>query len=349
MPSYRDGFGRRRPLICIVPPGNILRPLRAACPVLLALVTLLASAPALTQQPYPARPIRIIVPLAPGGPSDILARSMAQKLTESMKQNVFVDNRTGAGGTIGTDLAAQSPPDGYTLLLVAVPTYTINASLYPNLPYDPLKDLTPVTILAGAPYVLVVHPAVPVRTVKELIALDKARPEALSYASGGAGTGPHLATEVLKANTEMKAVHIPYKGAGPALKDLVAGHVHFQLANMIASLPLIKADRLRALAVTGARRSRTLPDVPTFLELGVSGLEEVGGHMIMAPAATPKEIVARLHRELLNVLRQPEVLARLEAEGAEIFGTPPEQAASIIRSEIQKWAKVIKQLGLKPD
>lgn len=316
------------------------------CVLALALLGAVA-APSLAQQPYPVKPIRLIVPLAPGGPSDILARTMAQKLTETLKQTVFVENRTGAGGTIGIDAAAKSAPDGYSLLLVAVASYTINANLYAKLPYDPHKDLAPVMILAGAPYILVVHPALPVRNLKQLIALDKARPGELNYSSGGAGTGPHLATEVLKANTGMTAVHIAYKGAGPALTDLVAGHVQFQLANMIASLPLVKNGRLRGIAVSGSRRSPALPDAPTITESGVSGLEEIGGHMIMVPAATPREIVARLHQELLNVLQQPEVKARLEAEGAEIFGTPPDQAAAIIRSEIRKWGPVIERLGLR--
>ena len=298
-------------------------------------------------QAYPGRPIRLVVPLAPGGPSDILARSMAQKLTEGLMQTVFVENRTGAGGTIGIDVAAKSPPDGHTLLLVAVATYTINASLYPKLPYDPHKDLAPVSILAGAPYILVVHPTLPVRNLKQLIALDRARPGELNYSSGGTGTGPHLATEVLKANTGMTAVHIAYKGAGPALIDLVAGQVQFQLANMIASLPFVKNDRLRGIAVSGSRRSRVLPELPTISESGVPGLEEVGGHMIMVPGATPREIVARLHQELNKVLEQPEVRSRLEGEGAEIFGTSPEQSAAVIKSEIERMAKIIKRLGVQ--
>jgi len=322
--------------------------MRRALRIALLTVALAAGAvPALAQQGYPAKPIRLVVPLAPGGPSDILARSMAQKLTESFKQTVFVENRTGAGGTIGIDNAAKSPPDGYTLLLVAVASYSINASLYPKLPYDPHKDLAPISILAGAPYILVVHPALPVRNVKELIALDKRRPGELNYSSGGTGTGPHLATEVFKANTGMTAVHIAYKGAGPALTDLVAGHVQFQLANMIASLPFVKNNRLRGIAVSGSKRSRALPELPTISESGVPGLEEVGGHMIMVPGATPREIVARLHQELSKVLQQPEVKSRLEGEGAEIFGTSPERSAAVIKSEIERMAKIIKQLGLQ--
>ena len=327
---------------------------RSASAVFAFAAALLVAAPAHGQatstssgQAYPGRPIRLVVPLAPGGPSDILARSMAQKLTEGMKQTVFVENRTGAGGTIGIDNVAKSPPDGYTLLLVAVASYTINASLYPKLPYDPHKDLQPVSILAGAPYILVVHPALPVRNVKELIALDKRRPGELNYSSGGTGTGPHLATEVFKANTGMTAVHIAYKGAGPALTDLVAGHVQFQLANMIASLPFVKNGRLRGIAVSGSKRSRVIPELPTISEAGVPGLEEIGGHMIMVPGATPKELVARLHQELAKVLQQPEVKSRLEGEGAEIFGTSPERSAAVIKSEIQRMAKIIKQLGLQ--
>ena len=322
--------------------------MRKAGRVLAAAVTaaVLMAASGAGAQNYPVKPIRLIVPLAPGGPSDILARTMGQKLTENLKQTVVVENRTGAGGTIGADAAAKAPPDGYTILLIAVASYTINAGLYQKLPYDPNKDLTPISILAGAPYVLVVHPSLPVRTLKDLVALDKSRPGQLNYSSGGTGTGPMLATEILKANTGMKAVHIAYKGAGPALVDLVAGQVQFQLANMIASLPFVKNGRLRGIAVSGPKRSPLLPELPTILEAGVKGLEEVGGHMIMAPGATPKPLIDRLNQELVKVLHQPEVKARLESEGAEIFATSPEKSLEIVRSEMARMAKIIKQLGL---
>ena len=302
---------------------------------------------AYAQQNYPTRPVRLIVPLAPGGPSDILARTMAQKMTEGLKQTVVVDNRTGAGGTIGTDIAAKSPADGYTMLLIGVATLTINASLYPKLPYDTLKDLTPVTILAAAPYMLTVHPSLPVKTAKQLIALAKARPKELNYASGGTGTGPQMAMELVILQTGMSMTHIPYKGTGPALTEMIAGQVQVGMFNMIAALPVVQSGRLRALSVSGARRSSKVPDIPTLAEDGIRGFEDPVGHMIVVPAATPKNIVARLHQEMIKALQSADVKSRLEQEGAEIIGNTPEQAAAIVRTEIEKWAKVIRQTGLR--
>jgi tripartite-type tricarboxylate transporter receptor subunit TctC len=293
--------------------------------------------------------VRLIVPLAPGGPSDILARTMAQKMTGGLGQPVVVDNRTGAGGTIGTEIAAKSPADGYTMLLIAVATYTINANLYPKLLFDARKDLTPVSILAAAPYLLVVHPSLPVKSLKQLIALAKARPQDLNYASGGTGTGPQMATELLKLKTGMSITHIPYKGTGPALSDMLAGHEQVAMFNIIAALPVVQSGRLRALAVSGAQRSSRLPNVPTIAESGVPGFEEVGGHMIMVPSAIPKDIVARLHQEMIKALQSPEVKSRLESEGADVIGNTPEQAAAIIRSDLNKWAEVIRKTGIKAD
>jgi tripartite-type tricarboxylate transporter receptor subunit TctC len=308
-----------------------------------------AASGALAQTNYPTRPIRLIVPLAPGGPSDILARTMGQKLSEGFKQTVIVDNRTGAGGTIGTDIAAKSPADGYTLLLIAAATYTINASLYQKLPYDPRKDLAPVSIMAGAPYILVVHPSLPVKTVKELLALAKARPGELNYASGGSGTGPQMAFELLKLRTGVNIVHIPYKGTGPALNDMIAGQTQVALFNMIAALPFAQSGRLRGIAVSGPKRSPRISQLPTLTEVGIPGFEEIGGHMIMVPAATPKDIVSRLHQEILKALHSPEVKARLESEGAEIIGNTPEQAAASLRADMDKWAEVIRRTGIKPN
>jgi tripartite-type tricarboxylate transporter receptor subunit TctC len=308
-----------------------------------------AAAGACAQQSYPNKLVRLIVPLAPGGPSDILARTMAQKMTGGLGQPVVVDNRTGAGGTIGTEIAAKSPADGYTMLLIAVATYTINANLYPKLPFDARKDLTPVSILAAAPYMLVVHPSLPVKSLKQLIALVKARPQDLNYASGGTGTGPQMATELLKLKTGMSITHIPYKGTGPALSDMLAGHEQVAMFNMIAALPVVQSGRLRALAVSGAQRSSRLPNVPTIAESGVPGFEEVAGHMIMVPSATPKDIVARLHQEMIKALQSPEVKSRLESEGADIIGNTPEQAAAVVRADLEKWAEVIRRTGIKAD
>ena len=300
----------------------------------------------LAQQNYPTRAIRLIVPLAPGGPSDILARTMGQKLTESLKQPVVVDNRTGAGGTIGTDIAAKSPADGYNLLLIAAATYTINANLYKKLPFDARKDLSPVSVLAAAPYVLAVHPSLPVKSVKELVALAKARPKDLNYASGGTGTGPQMAFELMMLQTGIKITHIPYKGTGPALNEMVAGQVQVAMFNLIAAMPVVHSGRLRGIAVSGGKRTSQLPDVPTLAELGIKGFEVPTGHMIMVPAATPKDIVARLHQEIVKALQLPDVRARLEAEGAEIIGNTPEQAAAIVRTELDKWADVIRKTGM---
>jgi len=300
-------------------------------------------------QSYPAKPIRMIVPLAPGGPSDILARAMALKMGESMKQAVVVDNRTGAGGTIGTDIAAKAPADGYNMLLIAVATYTINANLYKKLPYDPRKDLTPVSVLAAAPYVLVVHPSLPVKTFKDLVVLSKARAKDLNYASGGTGTGPQLAFELVMQQAGMKITHVPYKGTGPALNDIIAGQVQVANFNMIAAMPVVSAGRLRAVAVGGAKRYAKLPDVPTFGELGIKGFEVPTGHMIMVPAATPKDIIARLNQEAVKAVNSPDVRQRLEHEGAEIVGNRPEEAAAIVRSEMEKWGPVIRNAGITPN
>jgi tripartite-type tricarboxylate transporter receptor subunit TctC len=311
------------------------------------LVLLALAGGAQAQSPYPTKPIRLVVPLAPGGPSDILARAMAQKMTEGLKQTVIVDNRTGAGGIIGTDIAAKSPPDGYTMLLVAAATYTINANIYSKLPYDPRKDLFPVTILAAAPYVLCVHPSLPARSFKEFMAFAKARPGQLNYGSGGLGTGPQMAFELFKIRTGLDIVHIPYKGTGPAMAEQIAGQVQVGLFNLIAGMQVVQSGRLRGLAVSGVKRASRLPDLPTFQEAGVSGLEDVGGHAMWLPTGVPKDIVARLHQEMVRAVQSPEVKPRLESEGAEIIANTPEQAAAAIRADLDKWAEVVRKTGIK--
>ena len=294
----------------------------------------------LAQQPYPSRPIRLIVPLAPGGPSDILARTMAAHMSPSLGQSVVVENRGGAGGTVGTDIAAKSPGDGYTMLLISASTYTMNANLFAKLPFDARKDLTPVSILAAGASLVTVHPSVPAKTLKQLIALDKARPRELNYGAGG--TTGQLNMELLKLRTGMSITHIPYKGAGPALLDQVAGHVQVSFLNMIATTTLVQSGRLRALAVNGSKRSGIHPAVPTLEESGVKGFEEISGHMIMVPSATPKDIIARLNREMVKALSTPEVKARLTGEGAEVIGNTPEQAAAIVNRDFDTWAEVIR-------
>jgi tripartite-type tricarboxylate transporter receptor subunit TctC len=304
------------------------------------------TAPAFAQQPYPAKPIRLIVPLAPGGPSDTLARAVAQKLTEVMGQSVLVDNRAGAGGVVGTEITAKSPPDGYTMMLVST-SFAINASLYPKLPYDTLKDLAPVTLLAEAPYLIAVHPSLPAKSMKELIALARTRPGQLNYGSGGSGTGPHMALELLKFGTGTDIVHIPYKGAGPALIDLMAGHLQVQPVNILVGLPQARAGKLRALAVTTAKRSAAAPELPTVAETVLPGFNEGGHHGILVPAGTPRDIVARLRQDILKVLQNPDVKDRLAAEGSEVVGNTPEEFGAMIRADVEKWAKVIQRTGIR--
>ncbi len=294
----------------------------------------------LAQQTYPSKPIRLIVPLAPGGPSTILAHTMAQQLTPLLGQSVIVDNRGGAGGTVGTDIAAKSPGDGYTMLLISASTYTMNANLFAKLPYDARKDLTPVTILAAGPSLVTVHPSVPVKSLKELIALAKARPKDLNYGAGG--TTGQLNMELLKLRTGMSITHIPYKGAGPALNDQVAGHVQVSFLNVIATSSLVRAGKLRPLAVNGKKRFNQLPDVPTLEESGVKGFQEISGHMIMVPSTTPKDIIAHLNREMVKALRTPDVTARLANEGAEVIGNTPQEAAAIVNRDFGVWAEVIR-------
>lgn len=302
---------------------------------------------ALAQKDYPAKSIRLIVPFAPGGPSDILARTLAQKLAEAIKQTVIVDNRATASGTAGTDFVAKSPPDGYTMLLIGAAALTINAAMFPKLPYDTLRDLAPVSVLSSAPYLLVVHPSLPVASVQQLIALAKARPGELNYAAGGPGY--LLGTELLKEQTGINIVHIPYKGAGPAMNDLIAGHVQVMMVNMITGLTLSKAGRIRALGVTSTQRSEYAPQLPTLHETGAPGFDVKGQHLILVPAATPRETIARLHQEITRVLQARELKERLAGEGAAVVGSTPEQAETLVRAELVRWTRLVKRLGMVAD
>jgi len=299
----------------------------------------------LAQQPYPNRPLRLIVPLAPGGTTDIMARTMSQGLTGPLGQPVVVENRSGAGGTVGSDFVAKSPPDGYTLLIISADTYTTNAVLYTNLPFDSRKDLRPISILAASPSLLTVHPSLPVKSVKELVALSRARPKDLNYGSGG--TSGVLRMELLKFNTGMIIQNIPYKGSGPALIDQIAGHVHVGFFNLVATLPQVQAGKLRALVVTGGKRSDQLPNVPSTVESGIKGFDENVGYLMLLPSATPGNIVTRLNADIVQVLNTPEVKGRLANEGSEVVGSTPEQAQAVVHSQIDQWVDVVKKTGIK--
>ena len=295
--------------------------------------------------PYPNRPLRLIAPLAPGGTTDILARTMSQQLAGTLGQPVVVENRAGAGGTVGTDLVAKSPPDGYTLLIISADTYTTNAVLYANLPFDSRKDLKPLSILAASPSILTIHPSLPAKTVKELVALSKARPKELNYGSGG--TSGVLRMELLKFNTGMAITNIPYKGSGPALIDLIAGHIHAGFFNLVATLPQVESGKLRGIVVTGSKRFEKLPSVPSTKESGIKGFDENVGYLMFVPGATPGPIVARLNADIEKVLNAPDVKKRLADEGSEVVGGTPEQASAVVLKLIDQWVDVVKRTGIK--
>ena len=295
---------------------------------------------------WPTKPLRLIVPSGPVGPSDFLARTLGNRLSEQLKQSVVIDNRPGAGGTLGTMLTARAAPDGHTILVMGLNNYVINATLYPQLPYDSYKDLIPVSVLAEAPLLLAVHPSLPVKNVQQLVALGKKQPKSLDYASGGAGTGPHLAMELFLERVGVKMEHIAYKGAGAALNEVIGGQVGVIMVNMTAGIPFVRAGKLRAIAVTSARRSPGAPEIPTVAESGYPDFITTGQHFAMVPGATPRDIVGRVHQELIRALNAPDVRDRLAAEGSEIVGSSTEQAIIIVRDEIARWSKVIRRLGL---
>jgi len=299
----------------------------------------------LAQQPYPNRPLRLIIPLAPGGTTDIMARTMSQQLAAELGQSVVAESRSGAGGTVGTDIVAKSPPDGYTLLIISADTYTTNAVFYSTLPYDSRKDLRTLSMLAASPSILTVHPSLPAKTVKELVALSKSRPTDLNYGSGG--TAGMLRMELLKFNTGMIITNIPYKGSGPALIDQVAGHTHAGFFNLVATAPFVDSGRLRGLVVTGGKRSDRLPKVPSTVESGIKGFDENIGYVMMVPSATPAAIVARLNTSIVKVLHSPEVKGRLASEGSDVVGSTPEQAQAVILKQIDQWADLVKRTGIK--
>jgi len=316
--------------------------------LLTCMMTLACAANGLAQT-YPAKPIRFYTPYPPGGTTDILARLIGAKLYESWGQPVIVDAKPGAGGNIGTDFVAKSPADGYTILMGASGPLAINVSLFSKLPYDPVKDLAPVILTASVPLILVTHPSLPVKNVKEFIALMKSRPGQFNYASAGPGSPQHLTAEMFKFMAKVDMAHIPYKGSGPAIVDLVGGQIPFAFESMIPVLPHVKAGKLRALAVTSAKPSPVLPEIPTVAESGVPGFESIAWYGVVAPAGMPRDIIAKLNAEMARILNLPDIKQRLIEMGSPPVAGTPDQFGALIKSEIVKWGKVVKQAHVSLD
>jgi tripartite-type tricarboxylate transporter receptor subunit TctC len=298
---------------------------------------------------YPDHPVRVIVPFPPGGGNDILARAMAARLSESLRQQFVVDNRGGAGGLIGGQLAATADPDGYTLFLGSMGGLAHNPALRPNLPYNPARDFAGVTLLATSPFILVVYPAVPANSVQELIALAKAKPGSLNYGSAGVASSLHMTGELFKYVTKINIVHVAYKGTAPALTDLLAGQVQMVFSTMPPPLPFVKNGKLKALGVTTAKRSKAAPEVPTIAESGVSGFEVQNWQGIVVPAKTPRAIVERLNREMVKILAQPSLIEVFGTQGLDPVGNKPGEFDKLIRAEIEKWTALVKAAGIKVD
>ena len=299
-------------------------------------------------QDYPAKPIRFIIPLAPGGGGDILARSIAQKLNEKWGQPVIVDNRPGGGGVIGTEVVAKAPADGYTILMIAT-NHTVNPSLIPKLPYDAIADFAPVTQLTASPNILVLHPSLPAASLKELIALARQRPGQLNYSSAGNGTAGHLAAELMKMMAKIDVVHVPYKAAPQALSDLVSGQIQLQFSNLMTALPHVKSGRLRGIAVTTIQRSPAIPELPTMDQAGLRGYRVDQTYGVVAPGRTPAPIVAKLNAEIVNILKSPDIGQRMSAEGAMLVGNTPQEYLEYLKAELQKWTRVVKEVGIRLD
>lgn len=310
------------------------------------LVVFLAWSPTHAQN-YPSKPIRMIVPFAAGGILDIVARAVGERLTTSLGQPIIVDNRSGAGGSIGTEIASRAAPDGYTLLTGHIGTHAINPSIYPKLSYDPEKDFAPITLAATFPLGLFVHPSVPAQSVRELVALAKAKPGAINFASAGSGGPTHMAGEMLKAMAHVDIVHVPYKGNAAALNDLLGGRVQLFFSNLATALPHARAGKLRALAVSTAKRSQLAPELPTVAESGVPGYDLTNWIGMFAPAATPRPIVLRLNRDISAILNAADLKDRFRTQGIDLVSTTPEAFAAFIHAELAKWRKVVKESGAK--
>jgi tripartite-type tricarboxylate transporter receptor subunit TctC len=319
-----------------------------ALDAILALTCACATAQA-AEQPFPAKPVRMISPYAAGGGSDTLARILAQKLYESWGQPVIVDNRPGGGGILGAETVAHATPDGYTYLVTPSAVLTINPHLYSKLRYDTFKDFAPVSMATNSPYYLVVHPKVPVGTVKELIVYAKANPGKLNYSSSGSGSSTHLAGVLFGNMAGVDMVHIPYKGAAPAVVDLLAGNVQLRFGSVVPVLPHVRSGRLRGIAISSAKRYGPLPDVPTIAESGLPGYKVESFYAVVAPAGTPKAIIAKLNAELVRSLKTPEVAAHMAADGAEVIASSPDELAKALREDYERWAKPVKDSGARVD
>ena len=307
-----------------------------------------APGPASAQQPYPSRPIRIISPFPPGGGNDALCRIVAQKLGENVRQQVIVENRAGANGIVGTEVAARSAPDGYSIVLIPS-GHAVNASLYKKLPYDSIRDFSPITLVGSSPLVLAVHPSLPAKNAKELIALAMARPGQLTYVSAGIGSSGHLGGAQFEALTGTKMVHVPYKGMALAITDLMSGQVSMTFGTSLSVVPHVRAGRLRALATTGAKRSPALPDLPTVAEAGVPGYEASLWYGFAGPARMPADIVQRLHAAIVAVLQLPDIRERLASQGVDPQYNTPEEFAKLLVTDVERWARVIKRTGIQPE
>jgi tripartite-type tricarboxylate transporter receptor subunit TctC len=320
----------------------------AVLPVLAAfLSSALAASAAHAADTFPNRPIRMIVAFAPGGGTDIIGRISAQAIATHLGQQVVVDNRPGAGGNIGTDIAAKAAPDGYTLITGGTGSHAINPSLYAKLPFDAVKDFAPVSLVAATPYLLVVHPGVPAKTVKELVDLARAKPDSLNMASSGSGGMPHLSGELFKLLTQTRMTHIPYKGTGAVFADLIGGQVQVLFGDIVATIPHARSGKLQALGITSPKRSPNAPEFPTIAESGVPGYDAVGWFGVFAPARTPPAVIAALNRAIKQYVEQPEVKSRMLALGADVVASTPEAFAAQQRADLDRWAKVIRTAGVK--
>ncbi|MFN9490131.1 MAG: tripartite tricarboxylate transporter substrate binding protein [Betaproteobacteria bacterium] len=321
-----------------------MQPIRHAVAAVLVLATLGAA----HAQGYPNRAVRFIIPQSPGSATDTVARLIGTRLAERFGQPVVHENRTGAGGVIGAELLVKSAPDGYTILIISA-THTVNPSLRKSLPYDSINDFAPVTMATAQPYVMLAHPSLPVKGVKELIALARARPGQINFASSGAGTLGHLGFEQLKTTAKVNMVHVPYKSIGAAMADIVGGHITLLYSTVVSGMPQVNAGRLRALAVSSPKRAQVAPNVPTVAESGFPGYEVTGWYGVVAPAKTPPEIINRLNSEITAILRLPAVTERLAGDGSEAVANTPEQFGAHIRAEIAKWGQVVKAAGITAD